>query len=51
MSVLETVPSVGLPVLDASTNDIPAITAIYEWYVLHGRGSFELLRPIGYIIA
>ena len=45
MSVLETVPSVGLQVRDACADDIPAITAIYEWHVLHGRGSFEEVPP------
>lgn len=45
MSVLETLPSARLQVRDATLDDIPAITAIYEWHVLHGRGSFEESPP------
>ncbi|GDX05788.1 GNAT family N-acetyltransferase [Buttiauxella sp. A111] len=45
MSVLETVPSVRLHVRDATADDIPAIAAIYEWHVLHGRSSFEEVPP------
>lgn len=45
MSVLETWPLARLQVRDATPDDIPAITAIYEWHVLHGRGSFEETPP------
>ncbi|MGB7801184.1 N-acetyltransferase family protein [Buttiauxella sp.] len=45
MSVLETVPRVRLHVRDATADDIPAMTAIYEWHVLHGRSSFEEIPP------
>ncbi|MEW7314180.1 N-acetyltransferase family protein [Buttiauxella gaviniae] len=43
MSELETL--TRLQIRDASHDDIPAITAIYEWHVLHGRGSFEETPP------
>lgn len=45
MSVLETFPQARLQIRDATPDDIPAITAIYEWHVLHGRGSFEEIPP------
>ncbi|HEY3590539.1 MAG TPA: GNAT family N-acetyltransferase [Buttiauxella sp.] len=45
MSVLETLPFARIHVRDATPDDIPAITAIYEWHVLHGRGSFEEIPP------
>ena len=45
MSVLETMPSARIQVRDATNDDIPSITAIYEWHVLHGRGSFEESPP------
>ncbi|MEL4014192.1 N-acetyltransferase family protein [Dryocola clanedunensis] len=45
MSVVETLPFAKLNVREATLDDIPAITAIYEWHVLHGRGSFEETPP------
>ncbi|WP_435929627.1 N-acetyltransferase family protein [Dryocola sp. BD613] len=45
MSVVETLPFARLDVREATLDDIPAITAIYEWHVLHGRGSFEEMPP------
>ncbi|WP_435947659.1 N-acetyltransferase family protein [Dryocola sp. BD586] len=45
MSVVETLPLARLDVREATLDDIPAITAIYEWHVLHGRGSFEETPP------
>ncbi len=45
MSVVETLPLARLDVREATLDDIPAITAIYAWHVLHGRGSFEEMPP------
>lgn len=45
MSVVETLPFARLDVRKATLDDIPAITAIYAWHVLHGRGSFEETPP------
>lgn len=45
MSVVATLPFVNLDVRDATPDDLPAITAIYAWHVLHGRGSFEDTPP------
>ncbi|MCT4701286.1 N-acetyltransferase family protein [Enterobacteriaceae bacterium H20N1] len=45
MSVVETLPFARLDVREATLDDIPAITAIYAWHILHGRGSFEEKPP------
>lgn len=45
MSVLERLPFARLHIRDATVEDIPAITAIYQWHVLHGRSSFEETPP------
>lgn len=45
MSVAETFPFAQIDVQDATLDNIAAITAIYEWHVLHGRGSFEETPP------
>lgn len=45
MSVVETLPFARLDVTEASVDDLAAITAIYEWHVLNGRGSFEETPP------
>ncbi|MCT4710863.1 N-acetyltransferase family protein [Enterobacteriaceae bacterium H11S18] len=45
MSVVETFSSARLIISEATLDDIPAITAIYEWHVLYGRGSFEETPP------
>lgn len=45
MSVVETLPFARLDVREASVSDLAAITAIYEWHVLNGRGSFEETPP------
>lgn len=45
MSVVETLPFTRLDIEEATPDDLPAITAIYEWHVLHERGSFEETPP------
>jgi L-amino acid N-acyltransferase YncA len=35
----------GPTIREASSEDIPAITAIYAHHVLHGRASFEEVPP------
>ena len=34
-----------ITIRDATAADMPAITAIYSYHVLHGTGSFETVPP------
>ena len=40
-----TAPAGGLLIRPSSAGDLPAITQIYGWNVLHGTGTFELEAP------